>query len=75
MTAGDVYRIKAAEVNERAEQEGSTLLRTELKKLALAYLLLAQQADSNARNDVVYETPPDAQQQQQKQLKPGAKKD
>ena len=36
----------------------------------LAYLLLAEQAESNARTDVVYETPPErpaAQQQQQPQ--------
>jgi hypothetical protein len=59
MDPGDVYRLKAAEIGAKARQETNLILRAELKKLALAYLLLAEQAESNARTDVVYETPPE----------------
>lgn len=70
MERGDEYRLKAAEIDARARQETNPIVRTELDKLALAYLLLAEQADSNARTDLVYETPPErpaAPQQQQEQ--------
>jgi hypothetical protein len=65
MASGDEYRLKAAEINERAKQETTLAVRAELKKLALAYLLLAEQADSNAKTDIVYEPPPERQNVQQ----------
>jgi TfoX/Sxy family transcriptional regulator of competence genes len=48
MAAGDDYRIKAADVNAKAKGETSPYTRAELKKLVLAYLRLAEQADRNA---------------------------
>ena len=72
MAPGDLYRVKAADMNARAKRETSLLIRAELENLALAYLRLADQADRNARTDVVYEPPshqPSVQQQQQAQPK------
>jgi hypothetical protein len=65
---GDAYRIKASELNAEARQEQNAGRRAELETLAMAYLRLANQAERNARNNVVYETPsprPVVQQQQQ----------
>jgi hypothetical protein len=67
---GDAYRIRASELNAEAHQESSTERRSELEKLAMAYLRLADQAERNAQNNVVYETPPRppaVPQQQQRQ--------
>ena len=67
---GDAYRIKASELNAEARQEPNAERRAELENLAMAYLRLADQAERNARNNVVYETPvrqPAVQQQQQQQ--------
>ena len=66
---GDAYRIKASELNAEARQESNADKRKELKNLAMAYLRLADQAERNAQNNVVYETPPPrpAVQQQQQQ--------
>lgn len=67
---GDAYRIRASELNAEARQEPDAERRKELKSLAMAYLRLADQAERNAQNNVVYETPaqrPAAQQQQQQQ--------
>jgi hypothetical protein len=68
---GDAYRIRAAELNAEAHQESNTERRSELEKLAMAYLRLADQAERNAQNNVVYETtaprPVVRQQQQQRQ--------
>jgi hypothetical protein len=58
MAAGDEYRVKAANMNARARNERDPLARAEHEKLALAYLRLADQADKNAKVDLVYETPP-----------------
>lgn len=76
MAPGDLYRVKAADMNARAKRETSLLIRAEFENLALAYLRLADQADRNARTDVVYEppshrpsVPPPQQQQQQAQPK------
>ena len=56
---GDAYRIRASELNAEAHQEIQYAeRRTELEKLAMAYLRLADQAERNAQNNVVYETPP-----------------
>ena len=76
MGSGDEYRVKAAEISARVNQETHLLLRTELERLALAYLRLADQADLNAQTDIVYETPDRSgvqqqqQQQQQQQSQP-----
>jgi hypothetical protein len=79
MTSGDLYRAKAADLNARAARERTPALRSELENLALAYLRLAEQADRNARTDLVYESPspraappaqPQQQQQQQQQPQP-----
>jgi curli biogenesis system outer membrane secretion channel CsgG len=78
---GDSYRIKASELNAEAGQEADAERRKELKRLAMAYLRLADQAERNARNNVVYETPPPRsavqpqQQQQQQQQQAGSKDD
>ena len=64
---GDAYRIRASELNAEARQETNAERRKELKRLAMAYLRLADQAERNAQNNVVYETPPRAPVQQQQQ--------
>ena len=78
MAPGDLYRLKAADMNTRANRETNLLIRAEFENLALAYLRLADQADRNARTDVVYETPayqPSATQQPQQQQQAQPKKD
>ena len=69
MAAGDDYRIKAADVNAKARGETSPHTRAELKKLVLAYLRLADQADRNAdlANLSDHSRHPVQQQQQQPQ--------
>lgn len=83
MPTGDEYRIKAAEMSDRARREANPVVRAEYDNLAMSYLRLADQADRNARSDIVYETPPvrdsvqqpqPQQQQQQQQPKPDEKK-
>jgi hypothetical protein len=74
MAAGDLYRVKATDLNEKAAQEQNLALRSELENLALAYLRLAEQADRNALIDLVYESPDTSSaQQQQQQQQPQAK--
>jgi hypothetical protein len=58
MTTGDQYRARAAELSAKAQAETARALRIEYENLALAYLRLADQADRNARTDVVYEPRP-----------------
>ncbi|MBX9847145.1 MAG: hypothetical protein K2Z80_35605 [Xanthobacteraceae bacterium] len=76
---GDSYRIKASELNAEARLEADAQRRKELKSLAMAYLRLADQAERNAQNNVVYETPPPRsavqQQQQQSQAQARSKDD
>jgi hypothetical protein len=75
---GDAYRIRASELNAEAHQESNTERRSELEKLAMAYLRLADQAERNAQNNVVYETPPRrpaVRQQQQQQQQQQARSD
>jgi hypothetical protein len=72
MPTADEYRIKAAELSARAMTERNPLLRAQYENLALSYLRLADQAEKNARTDIVYEPPreqPQLQQQQQPQKK------
>ena len=76
MPPGDEYRRKAADMAELSARESNPQVRNELDKLVLSYIRLAEQAERNARTDIVYEaTPPSdqrqlvAQQQQQPQPK------
>ena len=59
MTSADQYRVKAAEFAALAKIERSTSLQTEYVTMAAAYLRLAEQADRNTTNDMMYDTPPD----------------
>jgi hypothetical protein len=67
MTTVDEYHAKANEFLAKAAREIDPLLRSEYQQLGQGYLRLAEQAERNLRNDIVYETPsrPTAQQQQQ----------
>jgi hypothetical protein len=56
MSAGDQYRVKAAELRARAHQEPAET-QAELEALAQSYLRLADQAERNSQTDIVYETP------------------
>ena len=58
MSAGENYRIKAAEMRARARRETSESQRAEYLRLAQAYMRLSRQAELNQANDIVYETPP-----------------
>ena len=70
MPTGDDYRIKAADMNARARGETSPQTRSELKKLVLAYLRLADQADRNAGLVPLADRPRSPVQQQQQQAQP-----
>ena len=59
MTSAEQYRVKAAEFAARASAEETPKLQLEYAQMAAAYLRLAEQADRNALNDVVYEPPPE----------------
>ena len=75
---GDAYRIKASDLKAEARQEPNAARRKELDNLAMAYLRLADQAERNSHNNIVYETPaqrPVVQQQQQQQQPAAAKDD
>jgi hypothetical protein len=74
---GDSYRIKASDLKAKARQEPNAARRMELDTLAMAYLRLADQAERNSHNNIVYETPPrrPVVQQQQQQQQPRAKDD
>jgi hypothetical protein len=78
MTPADQYRVKAVEMAARAKAErGRPLQKAEYERLSQSYLRLAEQADRNSQNDVVWydplvDKPPDrtpALQQQQPQRK------
>jgi len=58
MTSGDEYRVKAAELRAKAQQENRPAVQAELEGLAAAYIRLAEQADRNQLVDLSYETPP-----------------
>jgi hypothetical protein len=73
MTPADLYRVKAGDLAALAKAETDPLGKAEYERLSQAYLRLAEQADRNSRNDVVWFDPliekpteqPQAQQQQQ----------
>lgn len=72
MSAGDEYRAKAAKLSAMAARERDPLKQAQFESLERSYLRLAMQADKNAKNNIVYETPPKraaVQQQQQRQPK------
>jgi hypothetical protein len=57
MTAGDQYRVKAAEFFAMARNESQPHLQIEYATTAASYLKLAELADRNAMTDIVYEPP------------------
>ena len=57
MTPGKRYRLRAAEMCAKADEEVHPLARLQYENLALRYFLLAARADRNGRTDVVYESP------------------
>jgi hypothetical protein len=58
MTAGNEYRVKAAEFRAKAATENDPEIKAEFESLARAYLRLAEQAERNSELDLTYETPP-----------------
>jgi hypothetical protein len=52
------YRLRAAELVAKAQQEPAAETRIAYKLLAQSYLGLAELAERNSRTDLVYETPP-----------------
>jgi hypothetical protein len=73
MTPADMYRVKAGDLAALAKAETDPFGKAEYKRLSLAYLRLADQAERNSRTDVLYETPPPVEQrqvQQQQQAQP-----
>src|SRR3954467_15939505 len=59
MSREDTLRQKAAELRQQARAEVNVSTRLELELLALSYDRLADQAASNARNNIVYEYDPE----------------
>jgi hypothetical protein len=57
MPSGDEYRAKAAGLFASAAAEANTQVQAELETVARSYLRLAEQADRNSTNDIVYVTP------------------
>jgi hypothetical protein len=62
MTPANLYRAKSVELAAEAKQELNPVCRSDLEWLALSYQRLAEQADHNQQTDIVYETPPMADQ-------------
>ncbi len=57
MSVADVYRATAAELSAKACSETDERMQREWGALARAYMRLAEQAERNAKFDVVYEHP------------------
>jgi hypothetical protein len=57
MSTAKFYRDKAVLHLEQAHSAGSNALSAEAIRLALSYLRLADLAEKNGTNDIVYETP------------------
>lgn len=80
MTPADAYRVKAGDMASLARAETDPFQKAEYEKLSLAYLRLAEQADRNSQNDVVWDPQPmdrptaQAQQQQQQAQPNGQRK-
>src|SRR5262245_34506027 len=58
MSVRDEYLLRAAHLLARAGAEANAALKKEFENVARSYLRLADQAERNAQNDIVYETPP-----------------
>ncbi|MBV9261815.1 MAG: hypothetical protein JO205_10630 [Pseudolabrys sp.] len=52
----DEYRAQSARFRAEANQEQDPVRRSDLAWLATSYLRLAEQADANEANNIVYET-------------------
>ena len=79
MTPADLYRVKAGDMASYAGAETDPFQKAEYEKLSLAYLRLAEQADRNSLNDVVWyphpmDRPAAPAQQQQQQEQPAARR-
>jgi hypothetical protein len=71
MTPADEYRVKAGNLAALARSETDPFGKSEYERLSLAYLLLAEQAERNSWNDVVWnEKSHRPEQQQQPQPEP-----
>ena len=57
MTAGDHYRVRAAQLEAQAKKLTTLTTRAGYLNLARSYILLAELADRNEQTDIVYETP------------------
>ena len=57
--AGEHYRVLAGKCDARARAEDDLSIRHEWEIMAQSYRRLAEQAERNARTDVVYEPPPE----------------
>ena len=60
MDRADDYRNKAAELRRQARAERNVSTRVELELLAIGYDRLADLAQRNAQNNIVYEYDPEA---------------
>ena len=58
MSAGDVYRLKAAEILARSRAKADTGVKTELEALAAAFIRLADHARENSKLDLAVEVLP-----------------
>jgi hypothetical protein len=72
MSVGDSYRARARELLARAEAEKDELMSADYKRLAIAYLRLADQADRNdalsmdSALTIEFELPPETEGDQNK---------
>jgi len=76
----DEYRRNAADCLRMAERTADLGARAALLDMAQSWRILAEQAERNSANDVVYETPPRSPPaqpvaQQQQQIQPDPKPD
>lgn len=55
MIQRDIYLMNAALLFAKAEAEKDSAIKADFENMARAYLRLADQAERNAHNDVVYE--------------------
>ena len=72
------YRRNAADCLRQADKTKDPAEKTLLLDMARAWHSLAEQARTNSRTDIVYETPPEPQQpvaQQQQQIEPKKKEE
>lgn len=60
MTPAEQYRVRAFDFTALASGESNPDLQVAFASMAQAYFRLAVLAEKNAKNDLVYETPPAA---------------